>query len=156
MKKRSIVLLLAVILTLTCILAGCPEETGGVKSVTVYLVNGENVREFTFETDAKNLGTLIRARNTELGISYQESTYGMYISSVKGWEIDFNTQFVSILVSFNTVAGDFMIYTDPASEYNVHYVCANGAECDSATVGTDSLPIVDGATYVIYLTYFLI
>ena len=154
MKKRSIILLLAVVMTLTCVLAGCPQENGDIKSVTVYLVNGESVQEFTFETDAKTLGTLIRARNTELGITYQESTYGMYITSVKDWEIDTNSQFVSVLVSFNKIEGDLMIYTDPASDYNVHYVCANGAECDSSTVGADSLPVVNGATYVLYLASF--
>ncbi len=156
MKKRLAVLAIVLMLVLSLVFAcGCVDKGDKVtKRVTVYLVDADGGSvECTINTTGETLEALLIEKQEELGIEYEDSTYGMYITSIRGWEMPSNG-FVSILVSFDSVEGSSVKYTDAESVYNYHYVCQNGVECDSSLFGAAGLPIVNGATYVlIILTY---
>lgn len=153
MQKKLIVLLLVLAILTSLVLCGCGDKKVS-KRVTIYLVDADrSAVECTAVTTGDNFADLLVEKQNELGIKYEDSAYGMYITSIRGWEMPANS-FVSVLASFRTVEGSDAIYTDPSSQYNLHYVCMNGAECDSTLVGASSLPLVDGATYVLIIVRY--
>ncbi|MEG1710645.1 MAG: hypothetical protein RR054_05605 [Clostridia bacterium] len=150
--NKTITLLL--IISLLFSFTACIEKDNAVKNITLYLVNGENVTEYCFKSKAADLGMLIDEHKTDLKAEWTESSMGKYLTAIGGWNIKSDSQYISILVSFNKIEGNYIIFTDPSSAYNTHYEAKNGAKCDSSTVGASSLPLVDGETYVLILLSF--
>lgn len=136
----------------TVIFCGCGDDSE--KTVSLYLIDADGACvECTIRTNASDFAELLEEKKAELLVEYEISTYGMYITSICGWEMP-ESSYVEILVSFHSVEGNIMTFTDPESGYNSHYVCLNGAECDSAIVGASFLPVVDGETYVLKITTY--
>lgn len=86
MQKKLIVLLLVLAILTSLVLCGCGDKKVS-KRVTIYLVDADrSAVECTAVTTGDNLADLLVEKQNELGIEYEDSAYGMYITSIRGWE----------------------------------------------------------------------
>ena len=137
----ALVLLFALFGALAFVACDAPDgdERGELSSVTLILGDGEAV---SFETDAKYLYGALSDYCDDHGLVLEgeESEYGFFLTRV-GDLVQGDGAYIMLYHDID----DVTLYT-PGYDYEV-----GGKTFFSSSLGVSSLPVVDGATYLIVL-----
>lgn len=148
-RKKWLAVLLAVVSMAVCaLLFGCNQKTCAYtvekNEETLLVVKADETK-----TDVSLFDVLKElAEGKEIELTYSESEYGAYITSVNGTVPDAaKGEYWMLYTTLTTIEGDEMIYS--SSEYGSYDL--SGTVCGMANVGASSLPMVDGCYYVLAL-----
>lgn len=147
MKNKRIFLIAVIVIALLSIVMGTlvacnNNDDTSTKKVTITLMDNERI----VTTDKAYLGDVLKDLKTAglIKFEYQDSAYGMFITSINDKTLASN-EFVGIyLSSDNPDYADLLIPT----------VTVGGTTYYSANKGADTLPIIDGVKYYLTVVVF--
>ena len=153
MKKLTKILAVAFLATLMLFAVGCkglkPATASGEKTVTVKIVNGENVQSFTIDTNVLYFSDVfvLLVNEKKVSAKYSYSAYGMYVTEIDGTAMT-PTQYWAL---FSDVEDELVSALTSTSDFDKPYEM-DGKSYYSALVGASSMPCLDGQTYLWVLT----
>lgn len=147
MKNKRILLIAVVVIALLSIVMGAlvacnNNDDTSTKKVTITLMDNERI----VTTDKAYLGDVLKDLKTAglIKFEYQDSAYGMFITSINDKTLASN-EFVGIYLSSDDPKNaDLLIPT----------VNVGGTTYYSANKGADTLPIIDGVKYYLTVVVF--
>lgn len=147
MKNKRILLIAVIVIALLSIVMGAlvacdNNDDTSTKKVTITLMDNERI----VTTNKPYLGDVLKDLKTAglIKFEYQDSAYGMFITSINDKTLASN-EFVSIYLSSDDPKNaDLLIPT----------VTVGGTTYYSANKGADTLPIIDGVKYYLTIVAF--
>ena len=153
MKKLTKFVAVAFLAALMLFAVGCkglkPATVDGEKTVTVKIVNGENVQSFTVETNVLYFSDVfvLLVNEKKVNAKYSYSSYGMYVTEIDGAEMT-QTQYWAL---YSDVEDELVSAITSTSDFDKPYEI-DGKSYYSALVGASGMPCLDGQTYLWVLT----
>lgn len=147
MKNKRILLIAVIVIALISIVMGTlvacnNNDDTSTKKVTITLMDNERI----VTTDKAYLGDVLKDLKTAglIKFEYQDSAYGMFITSINDKTLASN-EFVGIYLSSDDPKNaDLLIPT----------INVGGIAYYSANKGADTLPIIDGVKYYLTVVVF--
>lgn len=147
MKNKRLLLIAVIVIALLSIVMGAlvacdNNDDTSTKKVTITLMDNERI----VTTNKPYLGDVLKDLKTAglIKFEYQDSAYGMFITSINDKTLASN-EFVGIYLSSDDPKNaDLLIPT----------VTVDGIAYYSANKGADTLPIIDGVKYYLTIVAF--
>lgn len=147
-KKILILSLILICAIALCVsFTACSVENEGSKTITLVIGEGDTATVFEdYKTNAEYLVDVLNELKAEEKITYTstESTYGAYLTEINGL-CEASNIYIAILTTI-TEQQDVTTYAVKREYNDIEYI--------SSISGVTSLPIIDGAGYLIALDIF--
>lgn len=147
MKNKRILLIGIAIIVLMSVVMGAlvackNNDDASTKKITVTLMDNEQL----VTTKKTYLGDVLKDLKAEglIQLEYQDSTFGMFITSINGLTLKSN-EFVGIYISSDDPANADLLIPTVTKDDITYY---------SSTKGADTLPIIDGVKYYLTVVVF--
>lgn len=147
MKNKRILLIAIAIIVLMSVVMGtlvaCKNnDDASTKKITVTLMDNEQL----VTTKKAYLGDVLKDLKAEglIKLEYQDSTFGMFITSINGLTLKSN-EFVGIYLSSDDPANADLLIPTVTKDDITYY---------SSNKGADTLPIIDGVNYYLTVVVF--
>lgn len=147
MKNKRILLIAIAIIVLMSVVMGtlvaCKNnDDASTKKITVTLMDNEQL----VTTKKAYLGDVLKDLKAEglIKLEYQDSTFGMFITSINGLTLKSN-EFVGIYLSSDDPANADLLIPTVTKDDITYY---------SSNKGADTLPIIDGVKYYLTVVVF--
>lgn len=147
MKNKRILLIAIVIIVLMSVVMGAlvackNNDDASTKKITVTLMDNEQL----VTTKKAYLGDVLKDLKAEglIKLEYQDSTFGMFITSINGLTLKSN-EFVGIYLSSDDPANADLLIPTVTKDDITYY---------SSNKGADTLPIIDGVNYYLTVVVF--
>lgn len=147
MKNKRILLIAIAIIVLMSVVMGAlvackNNDDASTKKITVTLMDNEQL----VTTKKAYLGDVLKDLKAEglIQLEYQDSTFGMFITSINGLTLKSN-EFVGIYLSSDDPANADLLIPTVTKDDITYY---------SSNKGADTLPIIDGVKYYLTVVVF--
>lgn len=147
MKNKRILLIAIAIIVLMSVVMGAlvackNNDDASTKKITVTLMDNEQL----VTTKKAYLGDVLKDLKAEglIKLEYQDSTFGMFITSINGLTLKSN-EFVGIYLSSDDPANADLLIPTVTKDDITYY---------SSNKGADTLPIIDGVKYYLTVVVF--